>query len=102
MDYTKLGMIMQSYATAEPKKYTVYLSDSIYSLVNKEILGLADNFQEACKVITEGLKVHELKSEPYWRFVLDPQVTFVDFGSWSKFAAIVPAIDPKEMERPAE
>jgi hypothetical protein len=102
MDYIKLGMIMQTYGTENPKKHQIYLSDSIYSLVNKEIIGEADTYKEACAVIKEGLAQKGLEQEPYWRIVLDPEVTFIDFGSWSKFAAIVPAIDPKEMERPVE
>jgi hypothetical protein len=99
MDYIKLGMIMQTYGTENPKKHQIYLSDSIYSLVNKEIIGEANTYKEACAVIKEGLAQKELEQEPYWRIVLDPEVTFIDFGSWSKFIAIVPALTMEELNK---
>lgn len=92
MDYVKMGRIMQSYGAANPKKYKVFLTNSIEALDGKELLGEADTYKEACKIIDEGVKAHDLHQEKYWRFLMGADATYIDFGSWSRFAAIVPPI----------
>lgn len=73
--------------------YKVFLTDSIECLENEELLGEAEDFQTACKIISAGTP----KYDGYWRFVMGKTATFVDYGSWSKFAAIVPPVSKKEM-----
>ena len=73
-------------------KYKVYFSTSIEVLENLELLGEADTYKEACKIISD-----HTPENPYWRLLLGTAATFIDFGSWSKFAAIVPAVPTKEI-----
>ena len=74
-------------------KYKVFLTDSLEHLENEEILGEADDFQTACRIISAGTP----KYDGYWRFLMGDIATFVDYGSWSRFAAIVPPVSEKEM-----
>ena len=97
MDCIKMGKIMQTQEEANPKKHKVFLTDSLEALENKEFLGGADSYQEACLAINEGVATRGLHQEPYWRVLLAKDATYIDFGSWSKFAAIVPPVDMKEL-----
>ena len=78
-------------------KYKIFLSDSIEVLKNEELLGEANDYKEASAVIELKLQEKELYQEPYWRFLMDSTATFIDFGSWSKFIAIVPPISMVEI-----
>lgn len=78
-------------------KYKIYLSNSIEVLENEQLIGGANSYNEACKVINEYLEVNKFHQEPYWRFLLGEVATFIDYGSWSKFIAIVPPVSMKEM-----
>ena len=78
-------------------KYKIFLSDSIEVLKNEELLGEANDYKEASAVIELKLQEKGLYQEPYWRFLMDSTATFIDFGSWSKFIAIVPPISMAEI-----
>ena len=87
----KIGCILQSYGDAP--KYKIYLTDSIESLANEKQIGRANTYQEACEVISE--EVPKAKSNPYWRILMCEHATVIDYGSYSRFAAIVPPIPTK-------
>lgn len=78
-------------------KYKVFISDSIEFLHNEQLIGSAENYQEACRVITEYLTANNLYHDPYWRIILDQTATFIDYSSWSRFAVIVPPVSMKEL-----
>lgn len=79
-------------------KYTVYTSNQIDALSDEIKIGEADDFQGACQVLREYLKSSKHITTPYWRYLLDSEITFIDFGSWSRFGAIVPAVPLKEIK----
>lgn len=96
MDNTiKIGCILQSRADT-PKKYKVFSSKSIEVLADELFIGEADTYEEVCHIIRDYFKGAD--SNPYWRFCLNETATFVDYGSWSQFAAIVPPIPMSEMD----
>ena len=68
-------------------------------LKNETHMGSANNYRDICKVINNYLNEHNFYQEPYWRFLMDPNATLIDFGCWSKFVAIVPPVSNKEMMR---
>ena len=75
-------------------KYKIFFTDSLEVLNNEELIGEANTFVEACKI---------LKQDPiaatnrYWRYLLGDIATFIDYGSYSRFAAIVPPVPTKEL-----
>ena len=72
-------------------KYIVYISSQIDALSNEVKIGEADNLEDACQILDAYLKksfAHITK--PYWRYSLYNDAIFIDFGSWSKFGAVVP------------
>ena len=71
-------------------KYRVFLSDSIDILKNEHLLGGANTYQEACTIIRESIP--KAANNPCWRILMAENATFIDYGSWSKFAAIVPPV----------
>ena len=73
-------------------KYKIFLTDSIETLLNEELLGEANTYTSACEILTEGLREKGIYEEPYWRILMNTNGTFIDFGSWSRFAAIVPPV----------
>lgn len=79
-------------------KYTVYTSNQIDALSGEIKIGEADNFQDACKVLREYLESSKHILTPYWRYLLNSEATFIDFGSWSRFGAIVPAVSIEEIK----
>lgn len=78
-------------------EYKIFLTDSIEMLKNEQLIGEANSYKEACKNIQQYIAESDLPKEPYWRFLSHETVTIIDFGSWSKFAAIVPPISVKEL-----
>ena len=92
----KQGKILQT--IGQVAKYHIYQTTSIESLENKELIGIANSYQEACRVIKEFLALNRAYQDPYWRFVMGTEATFVDYGSWTKWMAIVPPVAPAEME----
>lgn len=78
-------------------KYKIFLSDSIETLLNEQPIGAANSYQEACKEIDNYLSVNHFHQDPYWRIVMGETATFIDYGSWSKFMAIVPPVSMKEL-----
>ena len=79
-------------------KYKIYLSSSIEVLQNEQLIGGANTPQEACKVAGEYLSANNFHQEPYWRFLMGSTATFIDYGSYSKFLAIVPPLVMKDLE----
>lgn len=71
-------------------KYIVYISSQIDALSNEVKIGEADNLEGACQVLDEYLKSSKHVLTPYWRYLLYDEATFIDFGSWSRFGAVVP------------
>ena len=90
----KIGCILQSCADA-PMKYKVFSSKSIEVLKEEELLGEANSYQGACRIINQHCEGAD--TNPYWRFLMSETATFVDYGSWSEFAAIVPPVSFKEL-----
>ena len=79
-------------------KYNLYLSSNIEVLSqDAEHFGMADSYSEACRIIQHYLKDNGYKDNHYWRFLMNDTATFIDFGSWSKFIAIIPPIPMKEI-----
>lgn len=76
-------------------KYKIFTSDSIEVIHNETLIGEADNFQDACRIIKQQISFAEFN--PYWRFILGDIATFVDYGSYSEFVAIVPPVPMEEM-----
>ena len=79
-------------------KYKIYLSSSAEVLQNEQLIGGADTPQEACKVAGEYLSTNNFHQEPSWRFLMGSTATFIDYGSYSKFLAIVPPLVMKDLE----
>lgn len=73
-------------------KYKLYLTDSIESLENEELLIETEDIQEAFKAL--GARIGKTA---YWRFSLAPDATYIDYGSWSRFGAVVPALSMKDL-----
>ena len=73
-------------------KYKVFLTESLEYLKNEELIGDAKTFNEACRLLKNELFERDIPTEPYMRFLAAPNATFIDFGSWSRFAAIVPPV----------
>ena len=91
----KIGTILQSTAEHQPK-YQIFFSDSLQSLKNEALIGYAENFQDACQLIKESLNSKD-KYEKYWRFICYKDITGIDYGSWFRFAIIIPAVRQKEI-----
>lgn len=77
-------------------KYKIYTSAWIEKLVNEQLIGEADSYQEACKVIKGQIPL--AAENPYWRLLFAQEATFIDYGSYSKFIAIVPPLTMNEIE----
>lgn len=93
----KIGCILQSYADAEEKKYKAFFTDSIDILLNEELIGEADTYKEISKLISKSIDEKGYHKEPYCRFLMNSTATFIDFGSWTKFVAIVPPVSMQEL-----
>ena len=78
-------------------KYKVFISDDINVLENEEFIGDANTYQEACKILSAAIKEKNFYSDFCWRILMDSTVTFIDFGSWSKFGAIIPPVPNSEI-----
>lgn len=81
-------------------KYKIFTTDSIEVLQNEECIGEADTYQAACNIIKE--QIPRANSNPHWRVLMGDIATFIDYGSWSKFVAIVPPISMKELSGDGE
>ena len=79
-------------------RYKVYLSSSLEYLQNEQLIGGAETAQEACKLAGEYLSANNFHQEPYWRFLMGSTATFIDYGSYSKFIAIVPPLSMADLE----
>lgn len=77
--------------------YKIYISDSIEELENEKLIGTAESFDQALAKIKVWMRVIGKQSNPYWRYLLNEKATFIDFGSWSQFIALVPAVPREEI-----
>lgn len=75
-------------------KYKIFFTDSIEVLDNEELIGEANTFIEACEILKQDPVV---ATSHYWRYLLGDMATFIDYGSYSRFAAIVPPVSMKEL-----
>ena len=78
-------------------RYKIFLTDSIEVLENEQLIGSANSYKEACEIIDDFLSVNNFRQEPYWRFLMNETATMIDYGSWSKFIAIVPPVSMREL-----
>ena len=76
-------------------KYTVYITPWIESLQDAKVIAEVDTYDAAWRAIDDFLKENHFRKEKYCRFLLGKDAMFIDFGSWSTFAAISPV--PKEV-----
>lgn len=93
MNDIKTGAILQSYGDC---KYIIFTTKSLGVLTEPEEIGRASTYKEACRLLTNFLKRNGHETSPYWRLLMDETGTFIDYGSWINFAAIVPPV-PKEI-----
>ena len=77
-------------------KYKIYTSDWIEKLVNEQLIGEANSYQEACALIKQ--QIPQSVDNPYWRLLLAQEATFIDYGSYSKFVAIMPPLTIDEIK----
>jgi hypothetical protein len=43
-----------------------------------------------------------IKKQRYWRYIFDTKTTVVDYGSWSHFFTITPALTMEELTKGTE
>ena len=79
--------------------YKAFLTDSIEVLENEQLIGGAPSSIEMLKTIKEYLAVNNFHQDPYWRFIMGENATFIDYGSWSKFIAIIPPLQMKDLDK---
>lgn len=92
----KQGKILE--ALGRTAKYHIYqVTAATEELTDKQLVGVANSYQEACKVIQNFLAVNRTYQDPYWRFIMHSTATFIDYGSWTKWMAIVPPVSEEEM-----
>ena len=85
----KQGTILQSYDTP---KFAIYETTSIEEITEDAPIAFANTSKECCKVIDEFLEKYNIPNDHYWRFIMGQTATFIDYGSWSKFMAVVPPL----------
>ena len=78
-------------------RYKIYQTSSIEVLRDEQPIGVANSYEEAQKIINDYLAVNSFHSDRYWRYCMGETATFIDYGSWTKFIAIVPPISVKEL-----
>lgn len=78
-------------------KHTIYISNSIYEVKIDETIGEIEKFSELWKLVDPILKTRGYHQDPYVRYLMDPNATFIDFGSYSKFIACVPPFTMEEI-----
>ena len=73
-------------------RYKVYITPSIESLDDSLHIATRSNYKDCWEAINDFLKKEGMSTERYVRYLLDneKQTVFIDFGSWSTFAAISP------------
>ena len=78
--------------------YKVYFSRGIEYLIDEELIGEAETVEEATKLAAKALDSTPYKDNPYWRFLMGAQGTFIDYGSYSKYIAIIPPLTPEDIK----
>ena len=73
-------------------RYKVYITHSIESLDDSLLIAIRSNYKDCWEAINEFLKKEGISKERYIRYIPndEKQTLFIDFGSWSTFAAISP------------
>lgn len=94
----KKGAILQSYAEDNLYRYKIFSTKSLENLQEAEIIGRANSLKEVNKIIKNYLRESGEIDGPYWRFLLGDIATFIDYGSWSDFIAIVPPVSMQELQ----
>ena len=72
--------------------HKIYLSTEFDSIsADAAYIGSASTIREMWQKIHHYFDEHNIKSEPYCRYMMAKDITTIDFGSWSKFIIISPA-----------
>ena len=77
-------------------KYRIYQTTDIQWLSDARLIGEASSYKEAIQVVEHYLAQYEIP-DSHWRFLLGETATIIDYGSWSKFIAIMPPLSEEEM-----
>lgn len=78
-------------------KYTVYIADWCDEPTSKKVIGSADTVQECRLLLKKYIEENQLYSTPYWRYLLGPITTFIDFGISGKYGAIQPPLASSDL-----
>lgn len=78
--------------------YTIYTTKSIAELREEKAVATANTPKEAVRAINNYLVDNNIAKERYMRFLFNPDVTTVDYGSYSTFMAIVPPLSISDLE----
>ena len=79
-------------------KHTLYITNSIEKIdETAEKIGEVEKWSEIWKIVDPIINARGYRQEPYHRHLLCEDVTYIDFGSWSKFLAIQPPFTLEEL-----
>ena len=80
-------------------KYKIYLTQEIDRLSSDdaELLSMAETPAEAMNKVRAIAKEFSKDKPPRYRYLLGEKVTFIDYGSWSKYIAVEPALKAEEL-----
>ena len=78
------------------EKYKVYFTKSIDRMLDEEFIGSSKTFEGACAIAKAELAKRSYHESPYWRYLLAPDATYIDFGNWSIFIAITPRVTQED------
>ena len=74
-------------------EHKIYLSTEFDNIsADAAYIGTAQTIGEMWQKINCYFKEHDIKSEPYCRYSMGEKVTIIDYGSWSRFLIISPAL----------
>lgn len=84
-------------------KYKVYLSVGVVeALEPDEFVGEADTVKDIIRIMHRYLDERGIRKQRYWRYIFDTKTTVVDYGSWSHFFTITPALTMEELTKGTE
>lgn len=76
--------------------YKLYKSNKISELDDtKEFIKEVDTIEEVVKFLCT--KSESVGNYGHVRYLLNPDATMVDYGSWSQFIGIIPALTPQQL-----
>ena len=82
-------------------KYKIYLSQAI--AIDKlsddaELIAEVETPAEVMDIVTATAKdFRKDNPPPYYRYLMGDKITFIDYGSWSKYIAVEPALRAEEL-----